>query len=323
MRFPQALLFLLVGVGFSFAGSAPAQSQGKTINGTLYWNGLTRYYQLYLPPKLPANPPMLLMLHGTSYAVPPNNPSTENWSWQAVADTYEFILVQPASTYDKNTGQWNWNAYFMDSAFPYDQGCGNPSCPDDSGFLRRLIGKLSTKYQVNPKAIYVAGMSSGAQMAERVGVELSDLVAAISPASGQLVGQQDPPPGLPGNALAPISVLEWHGTNDHNLWPCNYGTTKYSGVTFTLDTVDDTFNYWTSQNACTTFQTSQPLCLSGEPNNANDAPTPGMPGYTGNIASGCTSKVEVQFVWEPDTAHSWVQKNNTARWLFFAAHPKR
>ncbi len=201
-------------------------------------------------------------------------------------------------------------------------------CPDDSGFLGALIGILVPQYNVNPNMVYVAGFSSGAEMAERVGVDLSDVVAAISPASGQLVAEQGivtPPLSVPitPDPFPPISVQEWHGTLDTELPPCNYGTTKYSGVTFTLDTVDDTFNYWTGPktNSCTTFQTTQTLCSNNAPNNANDAPTPGMPGLTGNIATGCANNVEVQFIWEPDVAHSFQQQYDTVRWLFFAAHP--
>jgi hypothetical protein len=119
---------------------------------------------------------------------------------------------------------------------------------------------------------------------------------------------------LPGNALAPVSVQEWHGTLDTELPPCNYGTTKYSGVKFTLDTVDDTFNYWVQQNSCKVLQTTQTLCT-------NDAPTPGL---SGNIATGCeASNVEVQFIWEPNIAHSFQQQNDTTRWLFFASHEKQ
>lgn len=269
------------------------------------------------------------MLHGTqttkSTGSDPEPVITLNWGWQPVADQYGFILVKPASTFDPTSNQWNWNAYFMDAAFPYAQGCGAPDCPDDCGFLGQLIQNLVAQYNVNPTMVYVAGFSSGAQMAERVGVDLSNLVAAIVPASGQLEGQQSPPPpvDVPGNVVAPISVQEWHGTLDSNLGPCNYGTTPYSGVTFYLDTVDDTFNYWSQQNACTVFQTTQTLCLNGAPNNANDAPTPGMPGLTGNIATGCKNNVEVQFIWEPDVAHSWQQQYDTARWLFFASNPMK
>lgn len=291
---------------------------GTTSNLTMTWDGVTRYYQLFVPTALPANPPMLLMLHGTSYAVPPANPSTENWSWQSSADQYGFILVQPASTYNENTGQWNWNDYFMDASFTSTEvgTCTVPpatACPDDAGFLRQLIVNLTSQYNVNPQQVFVTGFSSGAQMTERVGVEISDLVAAIAPTSGQLVGQQVPPPTLPGNFVAPISVQEWHGTNDTELPPCNYGTTKYSGVTYTLDTVDDTYNYWVSQNNCTTQQTTQPLCTSGQ----------ATQGLSGNVATGCSqSGVEVQFIWEESVGHSWQSQNNTARWQFLAAHPQ-
>jgi len=280
---------------------------GTHFDSTMTWEGITRHYEVFVPTALPANPPMLLMLHGTNFDVPPKNPSTLSWGWETVANTYEFILVQPASTYNSTSGQWNWNAYFMDGAFA-------APAPDDSGFLRQLIVNLKAQYSVDPKRVYVAGFSSGAQMAERVGVEISDLVAAIAPTSGQLVGQHVPPPTLPGPALDPISVQEWHGTVDTGLPPCNYGTTKYSGYLFTLDTVDDTFNYWVQQNACTRLQTMQPLCV-------NDAPNPNS---TGNDATSCEGgNIEVQFIWEPNVGHSFVSKNNTARWLFFAAHPKQ
>ncbi len=38
---------------------------GTFIDSTMTWDGLTRYYEVYLPANLPANPPMVLMLHGT------------------------------------------------------------------------------------------------------------------------------------------------------------------------------------------------------------------------------------------------------------------
>lgn len=281
---------------------------GTFYNSTMTWDSITRYYEVYVPAVLPVNPPMLLMLHGTRFGPPPYTPSTIDWGWQSVADLNEFILVQPASTYDSSSNQWNWNSYFMNAAF-------QAPAPDDSGFLRQLIVNLTGQYNVNPDMVYVTGMSSGAQMTERVGVEISDLVAAIAPTSGQMEGQQAvPPPVLaPGNALAPISVQEWHGTTDTELPPCNYGTTSYSGVNYYLDTVDDTFNYWVQQNECSTLQTTQTLCTNGEATS----------GLSGNIATGCTgNNIEVQFIWEEGVGHVWQEKNNASRWLFLSSHPK-
>jgi len=151
-------------------------------------------------------------------------------------------------------------------------------------------------------------------MTQRVGVEISDLVAAIVPVSEQLEAQPSAPPPVlvPGNAVAPISVQEWHGTNDTTEPPCNYGTSGFSGVAYYMDTVDDTFNYWVKQDNCSSLQTTQTLCTGG-------APTPGL---AGNMATGCTDSNVVQFIWESGVGHSWVAGNNTARWLFLAAHPK-
>ncbi|MGA2389729.1 MAG: Ig-like domain repeat protein [Candidatus Sulfotelmatobacter sp.] len=292
---------------------------GTTLNSTMTWDGVTRYYQVYVPAVLPANPPMLVMLHGTHYDVPPNNPSTLNWSWQSVANQYEFIEVQPASTYNANSGQWNWNAYFLDAVFTAAEvgSCTSPpatSCPDDAGFLRQLIVNLSRQYNVNSNMVYVTGFSTGSQMTQRVGVELSDVVAAIAPVSEQLESQASAPPPVlvPGNAVAPISVQEWHGTEDTVEPPCNYGTSSFSGVNYYMDTVDDTFNYWVQQNQCSTLATTQTLCT-------DEKPTPGL---AGNTATGCTDGQVVQFIWESGVGHQWEPGNNTTRWLFLAAHPK-
>jgi poly(3-hydroxybutyrate) depolymerase/chitodextrinase len=288
-------------------------------SATLVWDGITRYYQVYLPAVLPSNPPMLLMLHGTRFDVPPANPSTVDWGWQPIADKNGLIVVQPASTLNTKTGQWNWNAYFMDAAFTSDEvgTCTSPpatACPDDAGFLRQLITNLIAEYNANPNQVFVTGMSSGGQMTERVGVELSDIVAAIAPTSGQMVGQQVPPPDLPGSAAAPISVQEWHGTVDTELPPCNDGTTVYSNVTYTLDTVDDTFNYWVTQDQCTSLQTTGPLCTNGQATS----------GLSGNVATGCAgNNVEVQFIWEQGVGHNWNSANNDARWQFLSSHPKQ
>jgi poly(3-hydroxybutyrate) depolymerase len=250
---------------------------------------------------------MLLMLHGTQTNSPadPQAVISLNWGWPNVANEYGFILVKPASTYNTQSHQWNWDAYYMDEAFQQP--------PDDSGFLRQLITNLTAQYSVNPNQVYVAGFSSGAQMAHRVGVEISDLVAAVVIASGTIVGQPSLPPiTLPGAPLAPISVQEWHGTEDTEIPPCNNSWTGYSGDKFYLATVDQSFNYWTQQNSCTQFANNIPLCSDGSANSST----------TGNVATSCTNNVEVQFIWEQNLGHAWAPAQDTVRWQFLAAHPK-
>jgi poly(3-hydroxybutyrate) depolymerase len=140
------------------------------------------------------------------------------------------------------------------------------------------------------------------------------LVAAVVIGSGTIVGQPTPPPiNLPGPAVAPVSIQEWHGTEDTEIPPCNNGITKYSGDKFYLATVDQSFNYWTAQNSCTTFQNNTPLCQNGLANQ----------GTSGNDATGCTNNTEVQFIWEKGVGHNWENQNDTTKWLFFASHPKQ
>jgi poly(3-hydroxybutyrate) depolymerase len=319
----------------SSGGLDQAIGSGTTIDTSMTWDGVVRYYEVFVPTVLPANPPMLLMLHGTQTTSSESDYESVislMWGWQNLANQDEFILVKPASTYNANTGQWNWNAYFMNNDFTVaDVGtCQSPpatGCPDDSGFLGSLIENLTSQYNVNADMVYVVGFSSGAQMAERVGIDISDLVAAIVPTSGELDNVQGDvqgplmTPTSPNSPFPPISVQEWQGTEDHELPPCNYGTTVYSKITYTVDTVDATFNYWVSENSCSTLQTTAPLCLNSAPNNNNDAPTPGMSGFTGNIATGCSNGVEVQFIWEPNTAHTYTQQYNSDRWQFLVANP--
>ena len=182
----------LLAAPFLNAQIHPQPLTGKYYNGTMVWDGITRYYRVYVPSGLPANPALLVMLHATNLNPGTSPPTRVNYGWQTFADTYKFILVQPTSTYNSKSGQWNWNAYYLSEAFTAAEvgTCTVPpatDCPDDAGFLRNLIVILTAQYSVNPKQVFVAGMSSGAMMAERVGVELSDLVAAIIPASGQIV----------------------------------------------------------------------------------------------------------------------------------------
>ena len=304
VRANMIAFFMAVAFLLGSASTAGATLTGQFINATMTWDGITRYYLVYVPLNLPANPAMVMMLHGTAFST--TAPTNRNWGWWTFADKYHFIEVQPASTLNTKTGAWNWNAYYLDNAFQTSPG------PDDSGFLRQLIINLTAQYALNPKQIYVAGFSAGAEMAERVGVDISDLVAAVVPASGQLSAVPVLPIVLPGPPVAPVSVQEWHGTLDTELPPCNNGTTKYSGKIFYLSTVDQTFNYWTQQNACTQLATTQPLCVNGSPN----------PNVTSNDGTGCVNNTEVKFIWEQGVGHQWIWSNIGARWQFFATHPK-
>jgi len=101
--------------------AAPVPQASEPDGGNRYVRGLqhdlgwvTRYYEVFVPTSLPANPAMLLMLHWT-YPQSTFNPQaliSLNWGWESFANEYSFILVKPASTWNASAKVWNWNAYF-------------------------------------------------------------------------------------------------------------------------------------------------------------------------------------------------------------------
>ena len=64
---------------------------------------------------------------------------------------------------------------------------------DDVGFFRQLINTLQASVGPDSKRIYVTGLPSGALMSHRLGVQLSDLVAATGVLEGALFLKWNPP----------------------------------------------------------------------------------------------------------------------------------
>jgi polyhydroxybutyrate depolymerase len=102
-----------------------------------------------------------------------------------------FVVVYPQGI------KKSWNA----------GGCCGHNTGDDVGFIRDLIDRLVGYGGVDPRRVFVTGMSNGAAMAQRVACELADRVTAVASVSGSLLVD----PCVPSR---PISVLEIHGIDD-------------------------------------------------------------------------------------------------------------
>jgi polyhydroxybutyrate depolymerase len=284
-------------------------------------NGLTRNYLLHIPPNYQPNvSALVLALHPSRLA----GPGMESLSQlSAKADRAGFAVAYPSSE-NNNSGHSNWDIFYNDLTFT-----NFPTPPDDVGFLRGLIQTLQANLHPDPKKIYVAGFSSGAFMAHRVGVQLSDLVAAVAAVEGSLHAalagdNRNVPP-----ALAPVSVLILHGSADSSIPYC--GEVSSSSTTASQD---ETFNYWTGAqaNSCSTVNTSAALCVSGQPSSV-----------TLKDATGCRANAEVKIYQLIGGNHQWYNTpmNQAAQvpfnpnlnastgivtddiiWNFFASHPK-
>ncbi len=292
-----ACLFLLLPLSASAAGTL--------IRTRTKWNGIVRLYSVYVPDGLPANAPMVLFLHSTQNS-PANTPPWVSLPayWEPLASKNKFLMVWPVSTYNTRSAQWYWDCNFFDFSFPLP--------PDDVGYIRNLIGTLTAQYQINPKRVFVTGMSSGGYMTHRVGTELSDLVAAIAPVSGPIWVQPESQSQTPPAPIQPVSVIEFHGTLDGNVPYCG-GTNRQAwketgnSVASTQDSVD----YWIASGACQHRSTTQPICTS------NNQPNPDFPGLD---ATQCANNTEVKFVPEVGYGHVWVRGTESVIWNFFATH---
>ena len=281
---------------------------------TLAFSGTTRSYLLHVPSSFRAGSGALVVaLHGLGDVAPD---MAERSGLNAKADQAGFAVVYPNALVSRLGGLQQWNAYF------FSRYVSNP--PDDIGFLRQLIAELQQQLGPDPKRIYVTGLSNGGLMAHRVGVELSDVVAAIGVVAGTLASS--PSISALPDATQPVSVLMLHGELDDNIPCCPFRASA---------TQDDSFDYWVSTraNACSAVSTPEPICEGPE--------TPSA--LLEKHATGCRGGVEVQFYKLQGGGHAWYAApmnvvgstpynpffdtstgvtTNDILWNFFVAHPK-
>jgi polyhydroxybutyrate depolymerase len=273
---------------------------------------VTRYYVLHVPVNFPQNSGALVVsLHGTGEG---GLEYEQHTKLDTTADLNGFAIAYPDALLAPRTGNLRqWNFYFNGAQSDTD------TSPDDVAFLRQLLTTLRDNLHADPKKIYVSGVSAGGLMAVRVGVELSDLVAAIAPLSASLRQSGD---GVATPAArGPVSVIMLHADQDQTL--------PYCGG-FDAASQDTTFNYWVAANAAVNLDTTTPLCDA----NGN------LTAVNEKDATGGLSNTEVKFYRLIGTGHFAVYNNadlvlfnpnfnattgelsNDIVWKFFAAHPK-
>lgn len=185
---------------------------------------------------------------------------------------------------------------------------------DDIGFIRALIDELERTQPVDPKRIYVVGMSNGGMMAERVAIELGDRIAGAAVFVGALFGNEPRP-------VAAVPMLIVNAEKDEQV-PIAGGTSttgivrRSQGMPYKPSRYAATF--WATANRCTT--------------NHAKAETAD---YVRERWTGCASGADVDFYIVKGAEHGWPGRGlgrpgvtrNTGEidgtalmWEFFAAH---
>lgn len=172
------LVFLLA------LSSAVASAAAKPEKHTLTADSKERIYYTFVPEKLTAPAPLLLLLHGSG-----RDGMSQINEWQSLAEKEGVILIAPDSA---NSREWSMGT-------------------DGPEFLHAIIDAVRAKNSVDGKRIYIFGHSAGAVFALYMGVMESKYFAAAGVHAGAMKEDFYPYFDL-AKRKVPISI--WVGTED-------------------------------------------------------------------------------------------------------------
>lgn len=187
--------------------------------------GLTRRYKLYVPPLSAGRPQALVvMLHGCTQD---SDDFAAGTNMNALARAQGFMVLYPEQSRDANPQRcWNWFKHNHQR-----RGSGEPA------LIASLSQKLVQEHGLDPRRVYIAGLSAGGAMAAVVATTYPEVFAAAGVHSGL-------PAGVAGNvaeammlmqnggarhggadhkstAQRPVPTIVFHGDQDHTVHPKN------------------------------------------------------------------------------------------------------
>lgn len=206
--FPLFAGCLVSGPSAPIVAGPTGSADSTNVNRSIPVAGVERTYRLHVPGSYDGSAPVPLVLafHGSGGS----GANIERWSgFDDLADQAGFIVCCP----DGIDHRWN----IVDGT--------SSAAVDDVGFVRALIENLAGTYQIDPRQVYAAGMSMGGAFCQRLGLELSDQIAAVGPVAGPLaeaLAAEVP-------AQPPVSVIAFQGTADTTV-PFDGGVVQQYGV---------------------------------------------------------------------------------------------
>ena len=300
------LLPLVVCAGCHGAGPdapdcAPPEIEGCRVDRTtgdractLEHDGVERSYRLVLPETAGcASTPLVFDVHGLT-----SNPAQQEWisGFDDLARSEGFVVAMPEGSGEIRS----WNAGTC---------CGVAAVQevDDVGFLDAIRERLEASMTIDPRRVYVTGLSNGGYLTHRLACERADVYAAVAPVAGVL--------GVSECASTrPVPLLQFHGTDDQ-LVP--YGGEGMGGGL----SAPATIAWWVGRNDCD--------------------PTPTVTFDEGDVTcerfAGCAGGADVELCTVQGGGHTWpggpdllvpalgrttmdIDATQTI-WAFFLAHP--
>lgn len=233
-RFLYPALFFLLAIGCS-NGDEPGPGRLFRDYQSMRVDGRFRTFLLNLPPgyySADDDFPLVIAMHGTggdAYQF------EQDYSFTKLANDNDFVVVYPEGVRsDGILGIRTWNAgYCCDYA--------TDNNVDDVGFISELIDYLSADYRIDPRRIYVTGMSNGGMMAYRLACEIPGQIAAIAAVSCSMTTGQGISPAQP------VPILHIHAEPDTKI--PNEGGIGIGGYYF--PPIDSVLNVWALADECT------------------------------------------------------------------------
>lgn len=205
--FLALLLFIFIALLLSM-GSKPS-----ILNFELKVQDLNREYFVFNPkPKDNEHLPVVIVLHGGGGPLGTAELMIEHSGWFKKAREEGFIAVFAQGTLADPSKPLNLgNNPKTRNIRDWNEGSGRTTSSkkgvDDVLYIKTVIDDLKKRFSIDPKRIFVTGFSNGATMTLRLGVEISDKIAAIAPVAGALFVEKDTLENL-------VSLLNIVGTAD-------------------------------------------------------------------------------------------------------------
>lgn len=271
--------------------------------------GRERSYVLRVPGRAAragAPLPLVIMLHGGGG----NARNAEQMSgFTRLAEREGFLVAYPNGTSRGRTPMLTWNAGHCCGAAMQDK-------VDDVGFINALIDDVQRAHKVDPARLYVTGMSNGAMMTHRLGIELSHRIAAIAPVVGTVFGDESTP-------RSPVAAIIFNGMKDASVPfeggpPGGIGARAWDGTPTKPAVAQSAF--WARAGGC------------------NATPRREDRGDYVLTRHDCPASIAVELYAVKDNGHAWPGGRPGSRrgdapsdavdatqlmWDFFKAHPKR
>lgn len=244
----RILVLAALALAAQHAGAAPAcADRGAKASEarceSLAFGGRERTYRLYVPARLEAKAPLLVVLHGGGGGGAGMEALTER-GFNRRADEAGVLIVYP----DGVDHGWNDGRHDLKTRAVRDG-------VDDVGFLRTLVAALGKRYPVDRNRIFVTGISNGGMMTLRLACDAADVFAGFVAVAASL--GEDTAAECRPVAARPVALID--GTDDP-LVPFAGGDVRVLGAhRGRVIGADATFATFRGFAGCTSVEAEPPL----------------------------------------------------------------